>query len=226
MTYQLKFIKKATNLFIMCFIFLTAAAQEVQVTNLPNFLFPSFTNSIIKFKSGESKVAVINYNVVDQELVFLQDATYMTLENPEEVIDTLYVGGRLFLPFNKTSFYELFSPGTVSLFMQYKKDAEQVGTSTAYGVKSQAASATYKKQFYGATGSVDLSIPSDFKLTENNSYWIKKDGSMHKFSNKKQFLKICKDKENEINKYFTDHATNFKSISDLTELVNYCNKLY
>lgn len=226
MTYQLKFIKQATCLFVLCFIFLTATAQEDSATNLPNFLFPFFMKSFVKFKTGELKTAVVNYNVVDEELVILQDKTYMTLNNPGESIDTLYVGGRVFMPFNKTAFYELFSTGPVNLFMQYKKNAEQEGTTTGYGVKSQTTSAENRKQIYGAMGSVNLALASDIKLTDNDSYWINKDGSMHKFLNKKQFLKIFKDKETEINKYITDHAINFKKISDLTELVNYCNEIY
>ncbi|HQW84903.1 MAG TPA: hypothetical protein PK987_10590, partial [Ferruginibacter sp.] len=114
--------------------------------------------------------------------------------------------------------------GAINLFMQYKKDAELVGTTTAYGVKSQAANATYRKQIYGsATGNVDLSVPSQFKLTENNSYWIKKEGNMHKFTSKRQFLKICKDKDDEISKFLNTHTIHFNNISNLKELVNYCN---
>lgn len=229
MNHQQKIAKKATCLFVFCFIFLTASAQQDSVSNLPNFLFPSFTNCLLKFKTGELKKAVVNYNVVDEELVFKQDNTYMTLESPAvDVIDTLYVGGRVFVPFNGTPFYELISTGTVNFFIQYKKDAELIGTSTAYGVKSRTGNATYKRQIYGgATGAVDLRVPSEFQLNDNNGFYLQKDGSLHKFSGKRQFLKICSDKETEINKYLKEHNTKFNNLANLKDLVNYCNeKLY
>lgn len=225
MNHQQKIAKKATSLFVFCFIFLTASAQQDSVSNLPNFLFASFTNCLIKFKTGELKKAIVNYNVVDEELVFQQDNTYMTLQSPAvEVIDTLYVGGRVFVPFNGTSFYELLSQGKVNFYMQYKKDAELVGNATAYGVKSRAANATYRKQIYGGgAGAVDLRVPSEFQLNENNGYYLQKDGELHKFSSKRQFLKICNDKEKEITNYVKEHSTKFNNIANLKDLVNYCN---
>src|SRR4051812_43308849 len=78
---------------------LPASAQVDSAVNLPNFLFPSFTRSVIKFKSGgDNKTGTLNYNVVDEEMVFLQTDVYMVLDNPE-LIDTVYMAGRKFVPF-------------------------------------------------------------------------------------------------------------------------------
>ncbi|MBX2935376.1 MAG: hypothetical protein KF825_14115 [Ferruginibacter sp.] len=226
MKFKLRCVRKAYCILFFCFVSLTVSAQQDSVTNLPNFLFPSFTNCLIKFKTGELKKAVVNYNVVDEELVFQQDNTYMTLESPAvDVIDTLYVGGRVFVPFNGTAFYELISHGNVNFYMQYKKDAELIGASTAYGVKSRAANATYRKQIYGGgAGAVDLRVPSEFQLNVNNAYYLEKDGSMHKFSTKRQFLKICSDKEKEITQYIKEHDTKFNNLANLKSLVDYCNE--
>jgi len=46
---------------------------------------------------------------------------------------------------------------------------------------------------------------------------------MHKFTSKRQFLKICKDKDDEISKFLNTHTIHFNNISNLKELVNYCN---
>ncbi len=199
---------------------LPASAQMDSAVNLPNFLLPHFTRSIIKFKSNsENKTGMLNYNVVDEEMVFMQPDNYMVLSNPE-VIDTVYMAGRKFIPVKK-AFYEVLLTGSTPLFMQYKTIAEYAGTPTGYGATSKTQGNTYVKQVYGPVGSVDLKIPDDIKLTEENYYWITTDNSMEKFTNKRQFLKICKDKEKELNDYIDHNDISFKKTYDVVRLVKF-----
>jgi len=200
-----------------------AAAQTDSAVNLPNFLMPSFTRSLVKFKSGEVKTAVLNYNVVDQEMVVKQVDAYMVLDNPQ-LIDTILMNDRKFVPF-KEAFYEVALTGPVTLFIQHKINAEDEGTPTGYGAASKSATPVYVKQLYGPTGSVNLRIPDNVKLTDATDYWISKDNSMEKFTNKRQFLKIFKDKEKEINQYIDKNNISFKKPEDIVKLVTYCRDL-
>ena len=203
---------------------LPAAAQVDSAVNLPNFLLPNFTKSIIKFKAGgENKTAMLNYNVVDEEMVFMQPDNYMVLDNPE-VIDTVYMAGRKFIPVKK-SFYEVLIAGTSALFLQYKTTAEAAGTPTGYGATSKTQGNTYVRQVYGPVGSVDLKIPDDVKLTEDNYYWVSTDNSMEKFATKRQFIKIFKDKEKELNEFIDHNDISFKKTYDVIRLVRYYTKL-
>ena len=199
-------------------------AQIDSAKDLPNFLLPSFTKSIIKFKAGDSKTAHINYNVIDQEMVFMQGDTYMVLDNPL-LIDTVYIGTRQFVPF-ATGFYEVLMTGPLSLFIQHKSNAEPVGTAGGYGTTSQTSAATYQRQMYGPTGSVNLKIPDDFKITDDTYYWIKKGSVMEKFANKRQFLKIFKDKEKELSKFISVNDIQFNKNDDLIKLATYWSSLY
>ena len=222
-----KFIKKLLFTFLFTTSVIIGNAQSDTATTLPNFLFPRFIQSSVLFKSGELKSAVLNYNLLDEELIFLQDDTYMQL-NDVSVIDTVFVGGRKFIPVNKSVFYEVMpiSKGVASFFVQHKSYLEFVGTSTAYGVKSHAATPQYKRQFYGSTATADLSIPESFKVVSAPEYWISKDGAMTKFSSKRQFLKIFKDKEKEVSKYIDENSLTFKTSVDIAKAVAYCNSLY
>jgi hypothetical protein len=213
-----------TGLVVLMATALPAAAQMDSAVNLPNFLLPNFTRSIIKFKAGgENKTAMLNYNVVDEEMVFMQPDNYMVLNNPE-VIDTIYMAGRKFIPVKK-AFYEVLISGSSPLFMQYKTNTESLGTPTGYGATSKTQGNTYVRQVYGPVGSVDLKIPDDVKLTEDNYYWVTTDNSMEKFATKRQFLKIFKDKEKELNEFIDHNNISFKKVYDVVRLVLYYAKL-
>ena len=160
--------------------------------NLPNFLFPEFSKCVIKLKDGQMNSAEINYNLVEQEMVFEQEGSYMVLSNPL-LVDTIFVSSRRFVPY-KEEFLELVLTGTATLYINHKATAEPLGTATAYGVRSQTASSRTYKQMYGPAGSVSLKIPDDFKIVDATEYLAERNGVKKDFSNKRQFLKIFKDK--------------------------------
>ncbi len=221
-----RIIRFGKNLFcLVIFVYASSStiAQLDTANNLSNFLLPRFTKSIIKFKSGQSKTAVINYNVVDQEMVFLQNDIYMVLEDPQQ-IEVVYIDDRKFVPF-KTGFYELVVSGPSSLYIQHKSIVEYLGTPTGYGATTKTSEPSYVRQIYGNMGSINLRIPDDFKVTENSEYWIEKENKMEKFSGKRQFLKIFNNKEKEINQFIDRNNINFKKNADIINLVNYCNLL-
>lgn len=219
-----KFSKRFICAAIAISFTITLQAQIDSAKDLPNFLLPSFTKSIIKFKAGDLKTAVINYNIVDQEMVFMQGDTYMVLDNPM-LIDTVFIGTRKFIPFS-TGFYEVLMAGTLSLFVQHKINAEPLGVEGGYGTTSKTTSGTYQKQMYGPTGSVNLKIPDDFKLTDDTYYWVRKGSVMEKFANKRQFLKVFKDKEKELSKFISTNDIHFNVADDLIKLATYWGTLY
>jgi hypothetical protein len=211
------------SLAILTFAITSASAQDDNTEALPNFLFPKFVNAIVKFKSGESKKAVINYNIIDEELVFLQENVYMTLDDTQ-TIDTLFVNDRKFVPF-KVGFYEVFPATPACLFIQHKATAEPQGTPNAYGTTSQSGNGRYARQVYGASGLINLKLPDNFKISDASLYWLKKDSSMYKFTNKKQFLKIFKEKEKELTQFIDINNIDFKRSDDVIRLIDYLNEL-
>jgi len=215
-----------TILYCTAFLLISISvnAQQDSATNLPNFLFKGFTKSVIKLKSGQVNSAVLNYNIIDQEMVFLQNDGYMVLSNPQ-IVDTVYIANRTFIPF-KTGFYELVMTGAVTLFIQHKSELESVGTTTGYGATSQTTNARPARQLYGPIGSVDLSIPDGYKIVDKTEYWVKRGSEMDKFSSRRQFLKIFKDKEKELSQFIDQNSIKFKDINDIVKLFNYCNELY
>ena len=175
-------------------------------------------------KSGEKRVATLNYNLVDQEMVFIQNKQYWVLDNPQ-LIDTIYMANRAFIPFEK-GFYELAVLAPVTLFIQHKAYAESLGVPTGYGARSQTTSYNYVKMIFGGNGAINLKFPAEFKIVNDTEYWIRKEGTMQGFKNKRQVLKIFPDKEKELDQYIDKNKINFEDYQSVTKLVQYCNEIY
>jgi len=216
--------KSMLCLILFASFLIPASAQGDSSKNLPNFLLSEFTKGIVKLKSGQTNTAVLNYNIVDQEMVFLQSDRYMVLDNPQ-LVDTIYLANRTFVPF-KTGFNELVMTGPATLFIQHRSEVVPVGATTGYGVTSQTTGPSYVRQVYGPTGSVNFNLPEGFKLNDKTDYWAGRDNSMERFSNKRQFLKIFKDKSKELDQFIGSKHIDFKNLSDLVKLFNYCNEIY
>jgi hypothetical protein len=199
------------------------AAQTDSLLNLPNLLLPRFTKSVVKLKSGNVNTAVLNYNKVDQEMVFLQNKLTLVLNEPQ-LVDTIFMANRTFVPFEK-GFYELAVNAPISLFIQHKSYVEFEGYPTLYGAKSQTTAPSYVRQIYGANGAIDLKIPKGYKVVDDTQYWIRKIGGMTMFDTKREFLKIFPDKEKELNQFISKNKVSFDNYEDVIKLVTYCNEI-
>lgn len=199
-------------------------AQADTLKNLPNLLIPRFTRSIVVMKSGEKRTAILNYNLVDQQMVFMQKNLFWVLDDPQ-LIDTVYMANRIFVPFEK-GFYELAVAAPVTLFIQHKSYVESLGVPTGYGAMSQTTQPNYVSTYYGARGAINLEIPKNYKVIDDTEYLIRKEGTLQKFESKHQFLKIFPEKEKELQQYINKNKIDFKNQQSLINLVLYCNELY
>ncbi len=198
-------------------------AQVDSLINLPNLLLPRFTRSIVKMKSGETRTAILNYNIVDQQMVFMQKKLFYVLDDPQ-LIDTVYMANRIFIPFEK-GFYELAVMGPITLLIQHKAYAESLGVPTGYGARSQTTSYNYVKMIFGGNGAINLKFPDEYKIVNDTEYWIRKDGNMQSFKNKRQFLKIFPNNEKELDQFINKNNINFGDYQSITKLVQYCNEI-
>jgi hypothetical protein len=199
------------------------AAQTDSLVNMPNLLLPKFTKSVVKLKSGKINTAVLNYNKVDQEMVFFQNKQTLILDEPQ-LIDTVFMANRTFVPFEK-GFYELAVKAPVTLFIQHKSYVEFEGYPTLYGAKSQTTAPSYVRQIYGSNGAIDLKIPKGYKVIDDTQFWIRKIDGMTMFDTKREFLKIFPDKEKELSQFISKNKVNFDNNEDVVKLVTYCNEI-
>jgi len=199
------------------------AAQTDSLVNLPNLLLPKFTKSVVKLKSGKVNTAVLNYNKVDQQMVFLQNKLTLVLDEPQ-LVDTVFMANMVFVPFEK-GFYQLAVNAPITLFIQYKSYVETEGYPTLYGAKSQTTAPSYVSQIYSGSGAINLNIPQGNKVVDDTQFWIRKSEGMFMFDTKREFLKIFPDREKELSQYISKYKISFEKYEDVIKLVNYCNEI-
>jgi len=204
------------------------AIQLMTQTNsnnsLSQYLYPEFSQSIVKLKNGQSKKTIMNYNTFTEKMVFEQDNKLMDLIGVE-LIDTVFMQKNKFVPVGEI-FHEVVLTGPISLYIQHKGNIMPAGKPGAYGGTSMTSSTQSYSGISSGTGNYyNLKLPSDVAVKVDPIYWVKKDNDMFSFITKKQFLKIFPDKSVEIKQYIKKNRIKFYNRDHLIQLINYCNKL-
>jgi hypothetical protein len=224
---KLKDKQKSTTVLFLFFAFFCFAielsGQTASVNPYPQLIFPNFTNGIIKMKSGETSTAMLNYNSVDEEMIFDQQGIFRIVEHTEE-IDTIYLNGKKFVPVGKI-FYEVLCTGTVSIYIQHKSRFTTAGTATAYGLTSQTNDATRVTTVRAGNQVRNLQLPDNVVVSPATVYWVKIKDEMYKFTTERQFLKIFPEHAEEIKDFIKTHNLDIKINDNLKTLGNFCNQL-
>lgn len=197
--------------------------QPKKPVQMPQYLFPEFSSSQVKMKDGRIQNTIMNYNMVSEGMVFLQDEQYYDMLNPE-MVDTVYLKLKKFVPFGKT-FFEMLQSKPIALFIQHKGQLEEAGVPSGYGGTTKTTASNYIGNVNRSTMSYNLAIPENYTVTVSNIYWIKKDDKMLDFQNEKQFLKLYPDKSDLIKAFIKKNRLKFERPEDLIQIVNYCSAL-
>lgn len=200
----------------------TLKCQEKQ-NPLPQFLFPSFAKGIVLMNDGRKMTAILDYNMVDEEMVFQQGNTYMVLDKPEEV-DTVFLQNRKFVYIEK-AFYEVTVKGSLPFFIQHKSKYTQAGTNTAYGMKSQTNAEISYSSFKSGNQVRQIDVPDNMTVTPATSYWVKQNGELKKFTTERQLFKLFPDMEKEIKEFISKSGADIKTREGLMKVGNFINGL-
>jgi hypothetical protein len=199
-----------------------SAQTNSSVSNV-QYLYPVFANGLVKMKNGTFYQAFLNYNTISQCMVWEKDGKRIDLSNMQSV-DTVVLQNTKFVPF-EDSFYELLVNGPISLFIQHKSDLVEAGSPAGYGTTSKTASAKNYSSVSMKGMIYNLELPSNYTVNPSDVYWIRKNGSMLSFLNKRQMLKLFPEKSNEIDKFIKQDHLNLTKHNDLVKLGSYLNKI-
>jgi len=188
----------------------------------PQLLFPEFSNGVIKMKSGKTSTASLNYNTVDEEMLFEQNAQFYVVAKMDE-IDTIIINDRKFVPVDK-AFYEVIVKGNISIYIENRNRFAPVATKTAYGMTSQTNGPSAINTVRRAGQMRTLEIPDNQEISEATLYWVKVGGVMNKFTTERQFTKIFPGKEDKIKDFFKKSKIDIKTAEGLKILGKFCNE--
>lgn len=212
------------NCTILAFLFSSPflSAQTGPSNELPQFLFQKFSRGVVKMKAGNSYGALLNYNKIDEEMIFEQKGTYLIFENIKD-IDTIFVQNRIFVPVEK-AFYEVVARGKYPVYIQHKSKYAPVATTSAYGIKSQTQSTVNVTTVKAGQMTRTLDVPPDVTVSDYPVNWVMKDGVMEKFSNTGNLVKLFPEKESGIKDFIKKEKINFKEYNDVVKLAKFINQ--
>lgn len=197
--------------------------QPKKPAQMLQYLFPEFSSTQVILKGMQSKSTMMNYNIVSERMVYLQDGQYFDMTN-SEMVDTVYIYQKIFVPFGKT-FFEMLQNKPIAFFIQHKGILEEAGVPSGYGGTSKTTASNYLSNFNQSKMSYNLGIPENSTVTVSNIYWIRKDDNMLDFQNEKQFLKLYPDKSDLIKTFIKKNRLKFERPDDLIQIVNYSSAL-
>jgi hypothetical protein len=217
-------IRRIFTVYILVILIFSAGRLSGQSDNtgpLPQFLFPTFSKGIIKMKDGRTMTAILDYNIVDEEMVFQQGNVYMVVNKPEE-IDTILLQNRKFVYVDK-AFYEIIVKGRVTLFIQHKGSYTVASTPTAYGMKSPTNAAINITAARAGNQTRQIEPPDNVTVSLAIVYWAKINGEMNKFTSERQFLKLFPEREAELKEFIKRNGADIKTREGLIQVGNFIN---
>jgi hypothetical protein len=219
-------MRKIFKVIIASLITLLPAGITGQTTSdgsMPQYLFRNFDRGRVLMKNGQVQSAQMNYNFVTERMVFIRDGNYFDMTNPE-MVDTVYIQGRKFVPAGKV-FHEVVFSGAIDLFIEHKGELLPAGKPAGYGGTSQLSSSNYVTSVRLPGGQYNLPLPPDYIIKGSTVHWIRKGGEMSEFQNEKQFLKLFPDKSDQLKSFIKENRLKFDRTDHLIKLMGYLSTL-
>jgi hypothetical protein len=222
-------IKKITvriiSVFLLLLLFLPAAvSQDETLKNPEQYLFPEFSVGIVRMKNGERVVLDLNYNIVTEKLVFMQNKQVFDIVNYSSV-DTAFIEGARFIPYGKVFFEVVIIDDNASFFVQHKGSVKNPSRPAAYGGTSEVSSSTYINNMRIAGDVYRKDHKADVEIYESPVLWIEKNDELLIVSGKKSILKIFEDKKSEVRTFMNRNKIDPSDPGQVRELVLFYNGL-
>ena len=213
-------MKRIVAVLLFSLILFSSFCQS-QGVELSHYVFPDFTNGSVLMKSGQQHQALLNYNALSEEMIFVDKGTKLAISKEEkEKIDTVYIKGRKFFVLDGR-FLELIYRSGYELYAEHRCDVKYPGKPAGYGGTSETSSISTYSGVYSGGILYELRLPDDFSIKPYLIYWLKKDGKINKNVNLKQLNKVFGDRKDQIKEYVGSNKTDYNDIESMVGLIRY-----
>lgn len=200
----------------------TLKAQTEKITYPEQFLFQDFSKGKILLKSGSGYDMILNYNIVFEKVVIIQENKICDLSNPASV-DTIFIFNRKFIPAGQV-FYEVLAKKPFVLYLQHRSKVSVPPRMDSYGKIPETGDADAKELLLIGSKS-NISSDQELIFTREDVYWLQKDNSIMGFKDAMEFYKIFPDIKSEAKQYIRQNKIKFENPGDIERLMIYCNGL-
>lgn len=218
-------MKKILPLLLLAFCLCQETFAQENNTALPtitHYVFNNFMPGVVKKKSNQEVHRLLNYNTLTEEMVFIDDTQKFAMTSLEQ-IDTVYVGGKTFVPVNNM-FYEKLTNTPVALYVRRKTNVLKEGKDIGYGAKSESGAISSVGYLVGWSSVYQLTLPQGYKLVEHSIYFIHKDGMFIQLNSVKKAQSAFPAKANAIKNFVAQNNIQFNNAEHMAKLVEFCNQ--
>ena len=127
--------RKQILLFTLFRVITSGYAQDTERVITPQYLFPTFTDAVVFLKSKLEIQTKLNFNTLNEEMLFKSDTTILKLDMPGE-IDSLIINELVFIQV-ENMFYEYIRGTNIKLMKRNKCRWETKGMVVGYGRNSK-----------------------------------------------------------------------------------------
>lgn len=213
-------MKRIVVVLLFTLILFSSFCQS-QGVELSHYVFPDFTNGSVLMKSGQQHQALLNYNALSEEMIFVDKGTKLAISKEEkEKIDTVYIKGRKFFVLDGR-FLELIYRSGYELYAEHRCDVKYPGKPAGYGGTSETSSISTYSGVYSGGILYELRLPDDFSIKPYLIYWLMKDGKINKIVNLKQLNKVFGDRKDQIKEYVSSNKTDYNDMESMVGLIRY-----
>ena len=221
-----KFFRDAVLTAVMITAFqIGAYCQSSDENAFPHLLYPEFRKGVVIMKSDTPVTALFNYNMLNEMMITELNGVYRYINEPK-LIDTIYIGADVFIPVGG-KFYELLSAGRVTFFVQNKAVFVEEGSDVGYGARSKTTGTTQVKKYeLRNPGQIlDMDTPDNGEVRLTPVFWVSMDGSLEKFNNERQLVKLFPQHKEAIHKFIESEDISLRVTEDVTRLGDYINSV-
>lgn len=215
-------LKKVVFLFFCLFSFSGVFAQ-IRVVEVSHYLFPEFEKGVVLMKTGVREEAMLNYNSITEEMIFINNGIKLAMSQLE-LIDTVFIAGRKFIPFDGKFLEQLFR-SRLGLFVQHKCSIKEPGKPAGYGGTSQTSATTTYSSYLSNGQLYDMKLPEGTETKPYVEYWLRQNGTMTRFLNLRQLQKLFADKSILFKDYLKKHEVKYNDEKSIVGLVKYMNSI-
>jgi hypothetical protein len=193
-----------------------------KAVEVSHYVYPEFIKGSVLMKSGVKNEAMLNYNALTEEMIFIKDGKNLAITRLED-IDTVYIGETKFIIL-KNKFVEILYHNKYDLYAGYKGSIVDPGKPAAYGGTSQTSSVTSYSTFLSNGQAYALQLPEGVETKGSTDYWLKKDGQVQLFVNLRQLARLFEDKSDLFKKYVKENKVKYENEESVVGLIKFMEK--
>ena len=173
-------------------------------------MFNKFTSGEVYFDNGETIKAPLNYNTLNEEMMFIQAGDTLSLTNTHE-IEKIVINNQSFVPSSKLAFYEKIEGKQSAIYIKHLSRLVAKGKPAAYGGYSETTSTTGYSNYSNSTTGENRQLKVDENIRYKNYQFcfVKINGHYKNISNRKLLTKCFKSQKKEIEEYLIQNDIDF-----------------